>query len=93
KVAELIKIWDASDRDDLLIGSVAASQFGRPEVAASQNGQRIAVYYPALRDLPTSAVKTGSLDLTEFAKHAYQALWFDPVEFREVGERVDVFGG
>lgn len=93
RLMEMIRIWDMTDADDLLVGSTSSQRFGRPEVAVSGNGARLAVYYPSLRTQPTSPVLTGSIDLRALLPLTYEVLWIDPKTGDRVGEEAQMQGG
>ncbi len=93
RVMEYAKIWTLDDRDSLLLGSTAEGRFGRPEVAADADGNRIVVYYSALMNGPTGNIRMGRLDLREWELNVYSAIWLDPVAQRVVGQRMDIHGG
>ncbi|WP_419190511.1 DUF5060 domain-containing protein [Saltatorellus ferox] len=93
KVMEFVKIWTLSDMDEILVGPTAEARFDRPEVASSSQGERIVIYYPALKNQPNSPIQMGSLDLRGQSGFTYQLVWLDPKLGVEVGERSELQGG
>lgn len=91
RVVESVRIWDMDDADGRIVGNVAASPFGRPEVAAAPDGSRMLVYYSRLTD-GSGNVRPGQVDLSGFTG-TYGLLWMDPRERRPVASGGQLPGG
>ncbi|MEM8713007.1 MAG: DUF5060 domain-containing protein, partial [Planctomycetota bacterium] len=80
RLMEQLRVWEMDDRDGLLFGTTASTRYGRPEVAATPNGERIIVYYSALKNGPAGDVRMGRIDLRDMTGLSYELLFVDPRE-------------